>query len=244
MTENSNILNIIDADELYETLDIEVTKEKPFNKCLNCEYLSNGCSGPNLNAMSVERACEFLQTRRVQLGYSYQKTADLSMLSVVTVKRILTGKIKDPSFLSMQALTFVLVADPKGKYPCAMDHFTEEAEHAVAACKVAEEALAQKEKELEAEKEKVAYRDERIQAYKHQIEFKEAQMVAKDEQLKERTHFIKTKDRAILILAILLAIALAVIITALIIDRLNPYYGFFWRTFNHSTKTPLFDFGL
>ena len=228
MTDNSNVLSIFDADELHETIDIEVTKEKPFNKCLNCEYLGNGCSGPNLNAMSVERACEFLQIRRVQLGYSYQKTADLSMLSLVTVKRILTGKIKDPSFLSMQALTFALIADPEGKYPCAMDHFTEEAAQAVEACKVAQAALAQKEKELAEEKEKVAYREERIKAYQHQIEFKENQMLAKDKLLQERYDFLKNKDRYIAILGVLLFVALGLIITALIIDRLNGDIGFFW----------------
>ena len=228
MTENTNVLNIYDADELQENLSIEVTTEKPFNKCLNCEYLGNGCSGPNLNAMSVERACEFLQIRRVQLGYSYQKTADLSCLALVTVKRILTGKIKDPSFLSMQALTFALVADPEGKYPCAMEHYTAEAEQAIAACKVAEEKLARKEKELQDEKEKVAYRDERIKAYQHQIEFKEAQMLTKDKQLTERSEFIKTKDKAISLLSGFLVLALVVIIGALVLDRLNPEIGFFW----------------
>lgn len=228
MTENSNVLNIIDADELHEVIDIEVTKEKPFNKCLNCEYLGNGCSGPNLNAMTVERACEFLQIRRVQLGFSYQKTADLSLLSVVTVKRILTGKIKDPSFLSMQALTFALITDPKDKYPCAMERYTEEAKEALAACKVAQAELALKEKELEEEKEKVAYRDERIKSFQHQIDFKEAQMIAKDRQISERTQFMKTKDRAITLLSLFLVIAVAAIIFALVVDAMNPNMGFFW----------------
>lgn len=244
MTENSNVLTIIDADDLQETINIEVTEEKPFNKCLTCEYLGNGCSGPNLNAMTVERACEFLQIRRIQLDYSYQKTADLSMLSVVTVKRILTGKIKDPSFLSMRALTFVLVADTKGKYPCAMHIYSEEANQAVAACKVAQEELAQKVKELEAEKEKVAYRDTRIESFQHQIEFKESQMLAKDKLLEDRYHFLKLKDRYIHILMILFLLALAVIIVALIVDRLNPDTGFFWTVFNRATNAPLFDFGI
>lgn len=244
MTESNTVLNIIDADELHETIDIEVTKEKPFNKCLNCEYLGNGCSGPNLSATSVERACEFLQIRRVQMGYSYQKTADLSMLSLVTVKRILTGKVKDPSFLSMQALTFALITDPKDKYPCAMEHYTEEAKDALAACHTAQAELARKEKELAEEKEKVAYRDERIKSYQHQIEFKESQMLAKDKQISERTQFMKTKDRAISILSILLFIALGVIITALVIDRLDPYYGFFWRTFHGTAKDILNNLGL
>ena len=45
MLENTNVLPIIDMDEPPEgSINIEVTKEKPFNKCLQCEYLGNGCS--------------------------------------------------------------------------------------------------------------------------------------------------------------------------------------------------------
>lgn len=249
MTENTNILHIVDAEDLQETaINIAVTESKPFNKCLHCEFLGNGCSGPNLNAMTVERACEFLQIRRVQLDYSYQKTADLSTLSVVTVKRILTGKVKDPSFLSMQALTFALVADPEGKYPCAMQHFSDETEHAVQACKAAQEELARKEQEfsraLEEKQKEIEYRDERVRVYQHQIEFKEAQMLAKDQQIRERTQFMKTKDRAITSLSLFLALALLVIIFALVIDRLNPDVGFFWTMFRRANNAPLFNFGV
>lgn len=245
MLENTNVVPIIDMDEPPEgSLTIEVTESKPFNKCLQCEYLGNGCSGPNLNAMTVERACEFLQLRRVQLGYSYQKTADLAFLSLVTVKRILTGKIKDPSFLSMQALTFALVADPEGKYPCAMEHYTMEAEQAVAACKVAQDELAQVKKELEAEKEKVAYREERIASFQHQIDFKEAQMLAKDKLLDDRYGYLKLKDRYIRVLGFLLFVALSIIIVALIVDRLNYDVGFFWRAFHGTTRELLNNFGI
>lgn len=238
MRENNGVLTIIDADDLQEdVLSIEVTESKPFNKCLHCAYLGNGCSGPNLNVMSVERACEFLQMRRIQLGYSYQKVADLSYVSVTTIKRILTGKIKDPSFMSMQALSFALVADQKGKYPCAMHLFSEEKEQAVAACKIAQGELVQKEKDLAAEKKKTEY-------LMKQVEFKESQMLAKDKLINDRYQFLKLKDRHILALSILLVLAVAVIITALIVDRLNPDVGFFWTMFHRATKAPLFDFGI
>lgn len=208
--ENMNVVTVIDPDSMQEhTISTEVTENKPFNRCLHCDFMGNGCSGPNLNAMTVERACEFLQIRRVQKKYSYQKTADLCGLAPVTVKRILTGKIKDPSFLSMQALTFVLIADPKDKYPCAMHLVSEEFDQAIADCKAAQEALAKKEIELEAEKKKVEY-------LKHQAEFEEQQMLTKDKQLGERTQFMKTKDRAIASLTILLAAALSAIIILLL----------------------------
>ena len=226
MTENSNVLPLIVADNPPESLiTVEVSQEKPFNKCLSCEYLGAGCSGPNLNAMTVERACEFLQIRRNQLGYTYQKVADISLLSVITVKRILTGQVKDPGFLSMQALTFALVSDPKGKYPCAMHLITKEAEEATAACLAAQNALAQKTIEFEQARQEDR---KKIDFLMEQVKFKEAQMQEKDRLIGERYNFLKYKDRAIITLSVLLFVAVSVIIGALIVDRLNSDIGFFW----------------
>lgn len=223
-----NLIYVLDdLEELNaENLTIEVSSEKPFNKCLSCEYLGNGCSGPNLNAMTVERACEFLQLRRLQRGYTYQKTADLTGLSLITVKRILTGKVKDPSFVSMQLLTFALISDPKGKYPCAMHLFTKETEDAVARCREAEEKLAAAEtrhaNEMAAERKKLDY----VMKIESQ---KEEQLHEKDKLLQERYHFLKLKDRAIAILSVLLGISVILIVVALIVDFLNHDAGFIWR---------------
>lgn len=226
MTENSGVLSILPADdELQKPISTEVTEDKPFNKCFECSYLRNGCSGPNLNVMTVERACEFLQICRQRLGYSYQKVAELSALSIITVKRILTGQIKDPGFLTMQALSFVLVSDPKGKHPCAMHLVTEETQNAVAACKEAQAALARKDAEFE--QLRISDR-EKIDFLKGQVDFKEKQMLEKDRLLHERYDFLKRKDRITATLAILLAVCLLVIIGALVIDRFNPDIGFFW----------------
>ena len=101
------------------TVSFEVTDEKPFNKCFKCRSFRNGCSGPNLFAMGIERACEFLQLARVFLGYSYQYIADKTGLSLATVKRFLTGKITDPSYFTLKSLSDFLLGDPNGKSPCA-----------------------------------------------------------------------------------------------------------------------------
>ncbi len=106
-------------------LSFEVTSDKPFNKCFNCNSFRNGCSGPNLGVMGVARCCEFLQMTRIFIRYTYQKVADETTklgigLSLATVKRILTGKITNPDFVSITALSIVLLGDPNGKYPCAI----------------------------------------------------------------------------------------------------------------------------
>lgn len=101
------------------TVSFEVTEQKPFNKCFKCRSFRNGCSGPNLFAMGIERTCEFLQLARVFLGYSYQYIADSTGLSLATVKRFLTGKISDPSYFTLKSLNDFLLGDPNGKFPCA-----------------------------------------------------------------------------------------------------------------------------
>ena len=220
------LANNEDADFPSGPIVIEVTEEKSFNKCLKCQFLSNGCSGPNMTAMSPERVCEFLQLRRLLLGYTYKKTATLSNLSEITVKRYLTNKVKDPSFLVIQALSRALVCDLDGTHPCPIHLFPDEAEQAATACKAAQETLAQKEiefeRELENERKKVSYLLE-------QIKFDETQMNVLDRIIDDRASFMKRKDRYIFVLALLLGLSLAVIIGALIVDVRNPAIGFFWR---------------
>ena len=219
------LANNEDAEFPLGPIVIEVTEEKSFNKCLKCQFLSNGCSGPNMTAMSPERVCEFLQLRRLLLGYTYKKTATLSNLSEITVKRYLTNKVKDPSFLIIQALSRALVCDSDGKYPCPIHLFPEESEQATAACKAAQDALTQKEqefeRELEIERKKVSYLLE-------QIKFDENQMTVKDKIIDDRASFMKRKDRYIVLLLLLLGLSLAVIIGAVIVDAMNPSVGFFW----------------
>ena len=116
-----------------ENIDIsfEVTEDKPFNKCFKCQSLRNGCSGPNLTVAEPKRACEFLQMVRIFFGYTYQQVADgtaaLGMpVSLASVKRILTGKVANPDFYSITAISKFLLGAHNGKYPCAIPNITSE----------------------------------------------------------------------------------------------------------------------
>lgn len=114
---NENLVNNIEEDVV---VSFEITEKKPFNQCFECRSFRNGCSGPNLAVMGIARACEFLQSARIFLGYTYQQVADGTGVSLATVKRILTGKISNPDFFSMSAISKFLLGDPCGKYPCAI----------------------------------------------------------------------------------------------------------------------------
>ena len=230
MNENNVNLALVDDEELsISELDFEVTKEKSFNECFNCEYFRKGCSGPNLCGTSTERACEFLQLCRLQLGYSYQKTADLSGLSLVTVKRTLTGKNKDPGLATINALSAVLVSDPKGKYPCALHIVNEESEKLAKECQRLQAELdginAKHKQKVESLHAKY---QEDIRFLKEQISFKENQMLAKDKVLGDDYDFIRRKNRIIAALSFALAITVFIIIAALAVDNANPNIGFFW----------------
>jgi len=121
---------IVSVPEENTTVNFEVTEDKPFNKCFQCNSFRNGCSGPNLTVMEPLRACEFLQMTRVFLGYSYQYVADGTSLSLATVKRNLNGEISDPSFYTVSVLSRFLCGDPNGKYPCAIPNIAPSSEHA------------------------------------------------------------------------------------------------------------------
>lgn len=110
---------ILDPEENL-VISFTVTEDKPFNKCFECHSFRSGCSGPNLSVMGVARACEFLQMARVFLKKSYQDVADGTGLALTTVKRILTGKVSDPSFYAISQISVYLLGDPCGKYPCAI----------------------------------------------------------------------------------------------------------------------------
>ena len=202
---NLDLVSLEDDALLEDGLKIEVTAEKSFNKCLTCQYFRSKCSGPNLNAMTVQRVCEFLQLCRLQLGLTYLQVAERADISEPNVKRILTGKIKNPGFLSIQALTFVLVCPPDQKNPCAMPVISEEANRAIADCKAAQAALAVEERKLT--------------FLKDQIEFDKQQLAEKDRQLRDRYDYIimqeKKNGRVVRMLTFLLAACLGVIIAML-----------------------------
>lgn len=204
MSDGLQKLGLIDTgDDVPST---EITPEKPFNECVLCSFCQSGCSGPNLLVTEINRVCELMQSRRIALHWSYQKLADKAGTQVLTVKNILTGKIKNPSFISMQKLAFALFADKDGKFPCPKQLLIPQQDS------VEVERLNES---LASEKQKVAYLKQQVADYKALF--------------KERKCYLRLKDKWLAAFAVAFAIALLYIIITLIVDFNSPHLGMYWR---------------
>ena len=204
-------------------------EEKPYNRCLNCENIGTSCDGPNFLAMSAERRSEWMRLRKEYLHsmepdkWTNAYIAEVSGVSKVTVARVFSGDTKDIRLSTIGCIIKVLVNGSWGQYPCAM----------AATADLDRPALLQRAEVLEAEcarlRDAQASEQRKIAHLLKETDFLEEELRTKDRLLDERRDFIHRKDKYILALAIMLFVCLAVIIGALVIDRLNPDIGFFWR---------------
>lgn len=95
-------------------------KDKAYNRCLVCEYLGEGCDGPNILAMTPQRWSEWCRDLKKIRGYTNQQIADKANVSVQTVGNILSGKLEtDIRWYTASQINKVLVGSA-GKWPCAM----------------------------------------------------------------------------------------------------------------------------
>ena len=204
-------------------------EEKPYNVCVTCSHIGKDCDGPNFLAMTTERWCEWCHLRKDYLGWTNAFVADMSGVSKISIDRIISGNVKDLRNTTMQAVTKALVNGSWGQYPCAMVQESESNPAIAEQCHKLQTALDNISLEHKAELDEVRKESQaKVDFLRNQISFKEKQMDAKDKLLSERYDFLKRKDRIMVILSSLLAVCLAVIFAALIVDGLNPDIGFFW----------------
>lgn len=90
----------------------------PFDDCLRCQFLGNGCSGPRTNCMTHDRYIEWLKDLKKLRGYTNQNVADGAGLSLATVNDIFAGRRKDITRTTAGLLEDFLIGN--GKWPCAM----------------------------------------------------------------------------------------------------------------------------
>ncbi len=90
----------------------------PFDECLKCQYLGNGCSGPRTTCMTHERYVEWLKALKKLRDYTNQEIADGTGLSLATISDIFAGRRKTIARDTAGLLEDFLIGD--GKWPCAM----------------------------------------------------------------------------------------------------------------------------
>lgn len=97
-----------------------MAEKKAYNRCLACEYLGDGCDGPNILAMAPQRWSEWCKDLKTIRGYTNQYIADQAGVSIQTVNNILSGKCDiDIRWNTASQINKVLVGS-SGTWPCAM----------------------------------------------------------------------------------------------------------------------------
>ena len=191
-----------------------------YSECVRCQKLGHECDGPNFVAMPPPELISWCKERKKHMGLTNAKLAELSGLPQGTIQKLLQvlvgGKwLGDPC------------ADPTGSGVAEMKDFI---------------------RQLEAD---IRHKDKTIQDHEAQIlsmttlitntnarytkQTEELRAMIKDQNerhtksqdfLREQIRF---RNKVIGVLGTLLGICVVVIIGALIVDRIYPHLGFFWR---------------
>ena len=89
----------------------------PFDECIACPYLRNGCSGPRTSAMEYPRWIVWIKAVMERFGIKNRHIAEGTPLSKSTVDDILAGRRKDMTRSACCYIENFVLGD--GKWPCA-----------------------------------------------------------------------------------------------------------------------------
>ena len=154
----------------------------PFDECIPCEYLCNGCSGPRTNAMKLPRWIYWIKAVMKRFDISHRELSENTDLSKSTVDDILAGRRKDISRETCCIIENYVLGD--GKWPCAKksaegkDSVYEDRPETLEALRRAQEALREKDDLLE--RRRAAHEDD-VKEYKELIVHLRTQIDRKDD---------------------------------------------------------------
>lgn len=199
--------------------------EKPYNICLLCKGLSASCSGPNPFAMTYERLIEWCNALAKKRGLTRAEIAEGSNTPLGTVNNFLSGRTEDIRFSTLQQILSFLIGNCWGN-PC--DHakrFLDGEEMPSEIIERLEEANSKLLKELEAEKSSLGRADAYAQEMKNELAEVRKEADRKTAFLRELADYREKKVR--FCVAVIAVLAL-VIVSALVVDFMNPNIGYFW----------------
>lgn len=154
----------------------------PFDECIECPFLRNGCSGPRTNAMEFPRWIVWIKRVMNRFGITNRELAENTPLSKSTVDDILAGRRKDISRETCCIIENYVLGD--GKWPCAKksadgkDTVYEDRPETLEALRRTKEALREKEEHFE--KQRAAYVAD-VNEYKELVSHLRTQIDRKDD---------------------------------------------------------------
>lgn len=190
-----------------------------YEKCNNCAHSGKNCL-PHIMALSASDLIAWCKDRKKRLDLSNAEIAEKSHVPKGTIDRLF-GKeeFTEFRFTTIQPVIRVLIG-------CDSAELLDCAELARADNKLVDTISQQKERIETLEREK-AYLLHQVETYSADYREQTAQYAENINALK---YLCRVRLRAIRTLSSLLAVCVLVIIAALVVDRLNPNAGFFWRS--------------
>lgn len=186
-------------------------------ECVRCPKLGKTCDGPNFVAMSPLELIDWCKERKKHLGLTNAALAEMSNMPQGTIDSLLSKSHPDFKYGTIRPLLQALVGGEWQGDPCPDPTNSQQAE------------LLERIRHLEAE---VAHRDDKIAILTQENAAMQTLIANTNKRHTDSQNFLREqlrgRNKAVVILSILLGISLLAIISALIVDRINPDIGFFW----------------
>ena len=188
-----------------------------FESCISCQKVGNSCRGPRITEMHVDEAITLMKARKKFLGLSNQQLADRSHAPKGTVDGIFAATHSDFRYETIRPVWNALFSGDASGNPCPDLADDERANY--------EEIIRQLKKDIVWHEDKIQHLQKNNESLQTLITNTNTRNTQDKDFLRSQ---IKSKNKAIVVLSVSLALCLLVIITALIIDRANSGIGFFW----------------
>lgn len=205
------------------------------NECTTCVNAGRECL-PFLLSLSSTELLDWCRERKMQIRMTNSDIAGKSGVPLGTVNRVLASQTTDTRVSTILPIILALLdVEQEDVLVCPAHQTTLEGKE-----------LAEKLQQLEEENDELKQRVQDIRQHGHE------DSVAVKQEFHERIDFLReqlhheqetseSRKKAVITLAICLGLTLLLIIVALIIDRLDPNIGFFWRSaFSHSGNSDLY----
>lgn len=189
-----------------------------YKECNTCKHLGEICQGPNFAALDAAEVVAWCKARKNHLGLSNGKLAEMSGLPKGTIDGLFSSTHTDFRYETIRPVINALIGGEWSGPPCQAQGTPREIERLKERVRHLEAELQLKQESIEALREDRNMRRDDMQAMNEQQERNDS-LVHKE---------IKRKNRTITILSVIVAILLAVIIAALVVDYMNTHIGFFW----------------
>lgn len=192
-----------------------------YEKCITCKDVGSRCNGPNMLILDIEQVREMCRQRKKILGITSQQITDAcEFVEKSSIDRFLSHKVADFRYTVVHDIVRAIIRYGQG-------HQWE---------KLGDNPCPATSSEIQAKllgiDNVAAEKDAKIEALKAELksvsEDKDKKVDYLKGQVSDQVTALKWYRKVISTLVFLCFFLVALVVTALVVDRMNPNIGFFW----------------